>query len=272
MNKKKVALTACATALVGTLAIGGTLAYLTSRTNTVENVFTGEDHNLGGRIDEKFDEETAFRYMPGDLIVKEPVLENLKDSVDAYVAVKVDFTKDGNAINYDTFKQDATVAYKGAEGFNTENWKEVAVDGADYKFFVYKDVVKSGTKTAPIFDHVQIDKQIKVEFNQASKTTTVWKEVTKADYDKATGNKQALKTSDDENDVVKYYVETSVTKETFDPEENYFVIDKDGNVTPSDLKKLPDLKVNVSGYMVQAKNLTLEEATSELVNLVKNQK
>ena len=38
MNKKKIALTACATALVGTLAVGGTLAYFTAQTNTVENL------------------------------------------------------------------------------------------------------------------------------------------------------------------------------------------------------------------------------------------
>ena len=270
MNKKKTALTACAAALAGTLAIGGTLAYLTSRTSTVENVFTGEDKNLGGRIDEKFDEKTASKYMPGDLIVKEPVLENLKDSVDAYVAVKVDFSKDNTAVDYDTFKQDATVIYQGAEGFNTVNWKEVPVKGADYKFFVYKDVVKADTKTAPIFDHIQIDKQIKVEFNEKSKTTTVWKEVTKEDYENAAGNKQALKSSEDENEVIKYYVQESVTKETFDPEENYYVIDKDGKVTPSDSKKIPDLKVNVIGYMVQARNLTIDEAVTELLNLVKN--
>ena len=59
MNKKKIALTACATALVGTLAVGGTLAYFTAQTNTVENVFTGNNKDLKGIIVERFDKETA---------------------------------------------------------------------------------------------------------------------------------------------------------------------------------------------------------------------
>ena len=59
MNKKKIALTACATALVGTLAVGGTLAYFTAQTNTVENVFTGNNKDLKGIIDENFNKKIA---------------------------------------------------------------------------------------------------------------------------------------------------------------------------------------------------------------------
>ena len=61
MNKKKMALTACAAALVGTLAVGGTLAYFTAQTNTVENVFTGNNKDLKGIIDEHFNKKIAER-------------------------------------------------------------------------------------------------------------------------------------------------------------------------------------------------------------------
>ena len=46
--KKKVVVSTCAVALAGTLAVGGVLAYLHAQTDTVRNVFTGEQDNLNG--------------------------------------------------------------------------------------------------------------------------------------------------------------------------------------------------------------------------------
>ena len=129
MNKKKIALTACAIALVGTLAVGGTLAYFTAQTNTVENVFTGNNKDLKGIIDERFDKETAESYTPGDVIYKEPWLENKTDSIDAWVAVKVDIDAEGNTVSYDDFaKTYATIQTKTAngqfvDGFNTTDFE-----------------------------------------------------------------------------------------------------------------------------------------------------
>ena len=266
MNRKKLALSACAAALTGTLALGGTLAYLTSKTNTVENVFTGEDNNLGGRIDERFDEEKAEKYLPGDLIIKEPKLENVDSSVDAWVAVKVDFSRDGEAVNYEEFLKDAAIQFEGVDGFNTTDWAEQKIEGANYKFFVYKKVVAPGQKTNPIFDHVQISKTLQAVFNTKSQIKEAWKEVTKADYEAAEKDGKAVKAIGD-GDETQYYVLTSVTKEQVESGETFYLIDENGNKTTTDLKRLPSLKVDVSGYMVQAQNVTYEEAVKQLQDL-----
>lgn len=266
MNRKKLALSACAAALTGTLALGGTLAYLTSKTNTVENVFTGEDNNLGGRIDERFDEEKAAKYLPGDLIVKEPRLENINNSVDAWVAVKVDFSKDGEAVDYTEFLKDASIQFKDQDGFNTVDWEEKDIPGTNYKFFVYKTIVNPGQKTNPIFDHVQISKTLQAVYNTKSQIKEAWKEVTKADYEAAEQDGKEVKILRGESNT-QYYVLTSVTKEQVESGETFYLIDENGNKTTTDLKRLPSLKVDVSGYMVQAQNLTYEEAVKQLQDL-----
>lgn len=265
MNKKKIALTACATALVGTLAVGGTLAYFTAQTNTVENVFTGNNKDLKGIIEERFDKDTAESYTPGDVIYKEPRLENKADSIDAYVAVKVDIDAEGKPVKYDEFVskyatiQTETADGKFVDGFNTTDFKEVTVPGANYRFFVYKTVVKAGEKTKNIFDQVTVNAQIKKVFNSETAEKTVWKEVTKANYDSSSATKKEVSG--------KYYVQESVSSTTFDSETNYFV-DKEGTLEPANISRLPKFNVNVTGYMVQADNVSPEEAVKELTALV----
>ena len=87
MNKKKVALTACAAALVGTLAVGGTLAYLTQVTNTVDNVFSSDSNLTGELVEPSWNQETASKYVPGQTIAKDPQLKSTCD-FDAYVAIQ----------------------------------------------------------------------------------------------------------------------------------------------------------------------------------------
>ena len=87
--KKKVVVSTCAVALAGTLAVGGVLAYLHAQTDTVRNVFTGEQDNLNGHIEEEFERDKADRYVPGDVITKKPHVVNESDSITAWVAVKV---------------------------------------------------------------------------------------------------------------------------------------------------------------------------------------
>ena len=78
--KKKVVVSTCAVALAGTLAVGGVLAYLHAQTDTVRNVFTGEQDNLNGHIEEEFEKDKADRYVPGDVITKKPHVVNESDS------------------------------------------------------------------------------------------------------------------------------------------------------------------------------------------------
>ena len=265
MNKKKIALTACATALVGTLAVGGTLAYFTAHTHTVQNVSTGNNKELNAIINERCDKNTATAYTPSDVIYKEPWLENKTDSIDAYVAVKVDIDAEGNTVSYDDFaKTYATIQTKTADGkfvdeVNTNDFEDVSDQDANYKFFVYKTVVKAGDKTKNIFDQVTVNAHIKKVFNSETAEKTVWKEVTKADYDSSSATKKEISG--------KYYVQESVTSSTYDSEANYFV-DKEGKLENANISRLPKFNVNVTGYMVQADNVEKDEAIKELTALV----
>lgn len=92
--KKKVALTAAAVALVGTLAVGGTLAWFTD-TETATNVVTMGKVDIllkedGGTDDNKVTSPEGLEYknvMPGDKFQKAVSIENKGN--DAYVRVKI---------------------------------------------------------------------------------------------------------------------------------------------------------------------------------------
>ena len=135
----------------------------------------------------------------------------------------------------------------------------MTVPNANYKFFVYKTVVKAGEKTKNIFDQVTVNAHIKKVFNSETAEKTVWKEVTKADYDSSSATKKEISG--------KYYVQESVTSSTYDSEANYFV-DKEGKLENANISRLPKFNVNVTGYMVQADNVSPEEAVKELTALV----
>lgn len=99
-NKKKGVI---AIVLVMALVIGGTLAYLGTRSNDAENIFTGsQDIDLtltepkwkDTKPNEKDSEETrAKEYTPGGVYLKNPKLYNSSDDADAteWVALKISF-------------------------------------------------------------------------------------------------------------------------------------------------------------------------------------
>ncbi|MCI7261671.1 MAG: SipW-dependent-type signal peptide-containing protein [Clostridiaceae bacterium] len=169
--KKKVALTAAAVALVGTLAVGGTLAWFTD-TETATNVVTM------GEVDIRLSEDggkdgiignNGLEYdnvMPGDEFQKTVTIENLEQAawVKATISVtgfenvntqnseKIEFFKynkdeNGEIIIGDDGKPSVTkvdVTWVG----NTANgvvgpWKMEAYDAKDYILFDYIKVPES---------------------------------------------------------------------------------------------------------------------------------
>ena len=70
--KNKVLLAAGSVALVGTIAVGGTLAYLSSITETKKNVFTSSKSIHGKLTETEWNEESASSYYPGKVIAKNP--------------------------------------------------------------------------------------------------------------------------------------------------------------------------------------------------------
>jgi len=108
-NLKPVALLLAIALLVGT-AVGGTLAWLTDKTDPVKNTFTV------GNVDIELDETTGEEYkmIPGYTIDKDPKITVKADSEKSWVFVEV--VKSGN---FDKF-----MTYAIAEG-----WNELKTEG-----------------------------------------------------------------------------------------------------------------------------------------------
>ena len=136
-KKKRLAKGLVAAALVGVIAVGSTLAYLSANTGQKTNKFTGD--SIGGRTDEAFDKTTAENYKPGDIIQKEPTITINADSADARVAMSVDYygdnvlteEKDGvvtvtNANEATKMSQENFERYATVEGWDTTNWEVIA--------------------------------------------------------------------------------------------------------------------------------------------------
>lgn len=92
--KKKVIISVLALALVLCLGIGGTLAYLTAKTDPVKNTFTYGDINI--RLEETTG--NTYKMIPGATISKNPTVIVEKDSEACWLFVKVEKSN-----NFDDF-------------------------------------------------------------------------------------------------------------------------------------------------------------------------
>lgn len=254
--KKKVLLAAGSLALVGTIAVGGTLAYLSSITETKKNVFTGSKLIHGELTETEWNEESGSSYYPGKVIAKNPQIVNYAEdkSIDAYVAVTVKFTDTTNGANtqlsYDEFTKYATV------DFDENKWE--LISGKDDKtlVYMYKEVLKAGEKTEPVFENVTIETGIKCVFEKKTETEKVYKEVDK----------------DTENAIEKdgkYYVLVEESSVTVNSEDNYVIID--GEEVRETGLVLPTFDIDVQGYMVQS-TIEKDTAKTELLKMVENNK
>lgn len=91
MNKKLI--TAASIALAACVAIGGTIAYLTAKTDTITNTFTVGDVNVALT---EFEKDSADQkkwtldVLPGQATPKDPKVSVEAGDEDSYVFVKVD--------------------------------------------------------------------------------------------------------------------------------------------------------------------------------------
>ena len=100
--KKKIAVAAAAFALVLCFAVGGTLAWLTARTNTITNTFTKGDVKIS--LTETWNTDTdnnsepdawQAQLIPGETYAKDPKVEVLNDTnVDCWLFVKFEELND----------------------------------------------------------------------------------------------------------------------------------------------------------------------------------
>lgn len=173
MKMRKILAMVMALALTAALAVGGTLAYLTS-TDSVQNTFTV------GKVAIKLDEAKAtadgslvanaervkansYKLLPGHTYNKDPMVTVLKDSESSYIKMTVTFSKaaeldaifapDGGADMISIFK-----------GYDATNWiakgntKDTAKNTRTYEFW-YKEAVAAPTADVALdalFDQIVV--------------------------------------------------------------------------------------------------------------------
>lgn len=197
MKNKKIMLSVVSGLLVAAVAVGGTLAYMTSKTDLVTNTFTvgngyitDDEGHQGLWLDEtkipdgeNFPTEigedrvdngqTYSELLPGTEFVKDPTFHLTIDaegnkSVKSYVIAKVTDADAAVLASY-IFKTN------NVDGFNT-TWEKVAnigdedaVLGGNYTFenngkldgyYLFANTIEGGQSTDPIFTHVLLNSNV----------------------------------------------------------------------------------------------------------------
>lgn len=239
MNKmKKITATAAAMALSAGLAVGGTLAYLNSVTETKTNTFTSGKNITTTLTETEWLTDSGKDYTPGDVIKKNPVMNNESDQA-VYMAIRVDYEDaDGNLYSAANFAKYASVT-----DYNSDKWEKAATNSDGSEIWIYKTEVGADASTEALFNNVEVYTGITEEWSEVTKKTTVYK----CDAD---GNKLDI-------------IDTSTEK--YDPTVIYK--DAEGNIV--DAGTLPTFNIKVTGYAVQASTFAdYKEAQPELIKLV----
>ena len=235
---KKITLTAAAMVLSAGLAVGGTLAYLNAVTETKTNTFTSSRNITTTLTETEWTSDSGKNYLPGDVIKKNPVMNNESDQP-VYMAVKVDYLDDkGNLMSAEEFKKYALIT-----DYDNDNWKMATVNSDGSEVWIYMTAVEAGESTEALFNNVTVNAGITEEWSSAAKTTTIYK----CDAD---GNKLSI---------------IDTTKEQYD--QTVIYKDADGNIVSAGT--LPTFNIKVTGFADQASTFAdYNEAQPELIKLV----
>ena len=133
-------------ALVVTVSIFVTMAYLTAITNSRENFFQGAPNIKGetvepyGQAEGEFDGDSTvnYAYQPGNACAKDPLIHNKTTDSEVYVGARVDFyiavTKSGDNPVYRQVPYSLFTKYVSISGWNTGSgsgqWEEIDVPTA----------------------------------------------------------------------------------------------------------------------------------------------
>ncbi|MDO4267020.1 MAG: SipW-dependent-type signal peptide-containing protein [Eubacteriales bacterium] len=141
MKKRFLAALMAVAVAAGTVA-GGTWAYLTSKTETVENVFTvGKvkidlTENTGEKGDKN---QRQYKMVPGNDIKKDPTVTVLASSEECYVIVEVKESADLNGFVTWEIGEGWTELPSGGIGGPKRWWRIVPAADQDQKFGILKE-------------------------------------------------------------------------------------------------------------------------------------
>ncbi len=263
MKKKQLFITLTAMALTAALAIGGTLAYLSTVTETKENVFSSDD-GLKGRIEEEWDADEGSSYTPGNAITKSPWLVLEAGSSPAFAAATITCVdNDGNTISLEEFQSKyGQIQYSNNEEFVdgiNPAWVKVA---GTQNMYVLKDgdllkkleaTETTAATTTTMFDSVKVLAGIEEVWTEAYKNITVYEEY----YDENGNVKERVVSANSvSNTSTKKYIKNADGTKT--------------EVTNEDMTKLPNFQINIKGYLVQAEGVDDTTAIEELKKLAKD--
>lgn len=235
---KKITATAAAMVLSAGIAVGGTLAYLNSVTETKTNTFTSSRNITTTLTETDWTKDSGTNYMPGDVIKKNPVMTNESDQP-IYMAIKVDYTDaDGKLMSAEQFSKYATV-----KDYNEDKWVKVSTNKDGSEVWIYMGAVEAGSSTEALFNNVEVNTGITEEWSQLVKTTTIYK-------------------CDENGEIIG---EIDSTTEKYDPTVIYK--DAEGNIV--DAGTLPTFNIKVTGFAVQASSFAdYNAAKPELIKLI----
>lgn len=139
LSKTKILIVSIAILVVFFTAISGTIAWLTSKSETVTNTFTYGDINISiSETDTKDDDKlntNTYEMIPGNKITKDPLITVKENSENCYLFVKLDKTT-----NFDEFMEFQVLEnWILLEGTNNVYYQEVSQSDAKQEFYVLKD-------------------------------------------------------------------------------------------------------------------------------------
>lgn len=139
LSKTKILIVSIAILVVFFTAISGTIAWLTSKSETVTNTFTYGDINISiSETDTKDDDKlntNTYEMIPGNKITKDPLITVKENSENCYLFVKLDKTT-----NFDEFMEFQVLEnWILLEGTDNVYYQEVSQSDAKQEFYVLKD-------------------------------------------------------------------------------------------------------------------------------------
>lgn len=184
MKKNKIMLSVISGLLVAAVAVGGTLAYLSDKSNMVTNTFNvgaGYEEDDDGHVGLWLDEvditnpesrtETGNEYkdlQPGSIVEKDPTFHLTAGSTDSYVFAQVTGVDEMIAAGYYFTVDEPEKLVDPVSAFN-EKWVKVADNGVEGDagfngLYIYKDgvdgIVSGGEEMEAMFNWVKLGSDV----------------------------------------------------------------------------------------------------------------
>ncbi|CAK7046166.1 MAG: hypothetical protein EUB_02988 [Eubacterium sp.] len=275
-NKKRMAKGIAAAALIGVIAVGSTLAYLSATTGTKTNTFTGSDKTITGEtIEENYEKDKAENYKPGDVIKKDPTVNLKAGSESAYVALSTDYYGDdvvakeidgktvvdsGTKMSRTAFAKYATINDLNAKPDKADGvWTLIAKSANGSELYMYDTVLEpDGDKdvaATPLFTSTTVNAGLRTITTTELETTDVYT------YVDANNNGKY-----DEGEVKTPVPDRSTVKQNMTTSTDYI----DGNGNTIAVTSLPPFVIDIKGFAVQSANVEKLDAKTELIKLANN--